>query len=102
MPGISIDERPEMVVQPENTDINVLNGNENVTLQCAALAAENYSWERRDGALPNNTIMMNQGQLSTLVIAHIRREDAGEYRCVADGRGSRNSQYARVTVTGRH
>lgn len=98
----STDGRPVMVVQPEDTDINIIYGNENVTLQCAALGAEDYLWERRDGTLPNNAIMINQELQSTLVITHIRREDAGQYRCVADGRGSRNSRYAHVTVTGRY
>jgi len=94
---LTVDRAPEFVIQPEDTNVNIINGRENVTIECAALPADDYTWERRDGTVPNKTIIIVNEEKSMLVIPNIRREDAGQYRCVTDGRGSR---YARVTVTG--
>ena len=98
----ALDDRPEFVVEPEDTDINIRTGGESVTLECGSFAADTITWERRDGTVPHQSMILSQENYrSMLVIPNIRREDAGEYRCVADGRGSRNSRYAHIRVTGR-
>jgi len=97
---IHIDNKPQLIVQPKSVNVNIIYGNETVILQCNAFAALTYSWERNSGTIPNKAILQTEGD-TILEIPNIRREDAGDYRCVAENNISTSeSEYASVTVTG--
>ena len=88
-----------MVVEPVNLSTHVTDGNETAVLQCNAFGALTYTWERKDGTIPDKAIL-REGN-TTLELPNIRRESAGDYRCVAENSaGGSFSQYARITVTG--
>jgi len=69
-----------------------------VTLECIAFAAL-ITWERKDGEISSKAILGEENTI--LEIPNIRREDAGDYRCVAENSAGRSmSKYAKVSVTG--
>lgn len=93
------DDKPQLVVEPVNLSVHVTSGNETAILKCNAFGAHTYTWERKDGAILEKA-MLKEGD-TILVIPDIRREDAGDYRCVVENNaGASTSQYARITVTG--
>lgn len=95
-----LDRRPELVVEPKRQNIRIRNGREKVTLECVAFGA-NITWERRDGIIPDRAILREGGAI--LEIPNVRREDNGDYRCVAENRDGRTrSQYAAVSITGKN
>ena len=82
-----------------NFSIHVTNGNEMARLKCNAFGALTYTWERKDGAIPEKAVL--KGGDTILEIPEIRREDSGDYRCIAvNNVDATNSRYARITVTG--
>ena len=88
-----------MVVEPVKSNIQVTIGNETAVLQCKAFGALTYTWEKKDGTIPDKAMLREEGTI--LELPNIRRENVGDYRCVVDNNaGSSVSQYARVTVTG--
>ena len=80
-------------------NVHIINGSEMITLQCNAFGASTYTWEWQDGKIPNKAVPKEGGTI--LEIPNIRREEAGDYRCVArNSVGTSISRYARITVTG--
>ena len=71
-----------------------------MTLECVAFDAD-ITWERRDSAVPDKAIQREGGAI--LEIPNVRREDNGDYRCVAENRDGRTmSRYAAVSITGKN
>ena len=96
----TLDRRPELVVEPERQNIKIRNGYEKVTLECVAFGAD-IIWERRNGVVPDKAIQREGGAI--LEIPNARREDNGDYRCIAENRDGRTmSRYAAVSITGKN
>ena len=94
------DSRPQLVVEPMNLSVVIINGNETGTLQCNAFAGLTYTWDRENSTVPNKAIRREEGTI--LEFPNIRREDAGSYRCVVrNDIGESTSQYVQITVTGK-
>ena len=87
-----------MVAEPNRQNIKIRNGDEKATLECIAFGAD-ITWERRNDEVPDKAMLKEGGAI--LEIPNVRREDNGDYRCVAENRDGRTrSRYAAVSVTG--
>ena len=94
----SLDQRPQLVAEPKRQNIRIRNGDEKATLECIAFGAD-ITWERRNDVVPDKAMLREGGAI--LEIPNVRREDNGDYRCVAENRdGTTMSKYASVSVTG--
>ena len=92
--------RPQLVVEPTDLNIHIINGSELAVLQCIALGASTYTWEWLGGTITTKAVLKEGDTI--LEIPNIRREEAGDYRCVArNSAGTSTSEYARITVTGK-
>ena len=97
---LCIEKRPQLVIEPMNVNVHIINGNETAMLQCNAFGAITFTWERTNGRTIPDYAILREGD-TILEIPNIRREDGGNYRCVAGNSiGTSSSQYARVIVTG--
>ena len=98
MLNFTIDDRPQLVVEPKKQNIMIRNGNERVTLECIAFGAD-ITWERKSGMIPNKAMLREGG--ARLEIPNVRRDDDNDYRCIAENRnGQTMSKYVAVSVTG--
>ena len=94
------DDEPRFVVKPMDVDIHIVYGNETAILRCNALGASTYTWQWRDGDIPDKAIRQEGGAI--LEIPNIRRDEAGNYRCVArNNAGTSINRAAIITVTGK-
>lgn len=93
------DNEPQLVVEPENLNIHITEGNETAVLHCNAFGADTYTWERRDDIIPDKAVLREAGTI--LEIPNIRRGEAGSYRCIVENSAGRStSQYSDIIVTG--
>ena len=68
-------------------------------MECVAFDAD-ITWERRNGEIPSKAIMREGNTI--LEIPNVRREDEGDYRCIAENNlGTTMSRYAEVSITGK-
>ena len=90
---------PVINSNPKSTLVNLKSNFTNVSFTCEADGASSYYWERQHGSIPPDATGVNT---SNLTIVNLELKDAGYYRCVAlNDSGSVESQYAKLTLTGR-
>ena len=75
--------------------------NETTSIQLRCMANETifYTWERRNGIIPNDAEGINTNMLTLI---DITPSDSGQYRCIASNEhGKDYSEYATVIITGK-
>ena len=96
-------EKPKITNNPSNKLLEVVSGNEQVTLTCEVTGddiAGGY-WERQNGPVGNNVSSLSDDKSTlTINIGKARPEHSGRYRCVAYSQwGVAQSRNVQVTIT---
>ena len=88
---------PTIKLQPVSQTITLRVNNYNLSLSCGADGNNlEYTWEKSDSVIPNNT---NGSDTTTLYFFNISPENAGKYRCKAtNGTGFGYSDYAVLKI----
>ena len=98
--------KPTITNIPSSKSLQVVSGNEQVTLTCE-VTGDNITggyWERRkSGPLPmgsNMSSLSNDKSILKMIITRVRPEHSGKYRCVAYSQwGVGQSRNVQVTIT---
>ena len=98
--------KPRITNNPSSESLQVVSGNEGVTLTCKVTGddiAGGY-WKRQNGSpLPvgnNMSSLSNDKSMLKMIISRARPEHSGRYRCVAYSQwGVAQSRNVQVTIT---
>ena len=91
---------PLIKVKMDNTTVNLLIRNYNLTMRCLPSGTDlNYKWNRKNASLPASAVGVNT---SILTIYRLTPEDAGDYQCVLSNiSGVISSEFSTLKINGK-
>jgi len=88
---------PKITVEMDNTTVNLLVENYNLSMRCLPSNTNlNYQWHRKNSSLPSSAVGENT---PSMTIYRLTPEDAGEYQCLlSNASGTVASEFVRLQI----
>jgi len=89
-----------VTVEMENTTINLLIKNYNLSMECLPSDTDlGYQWQRKNSSLPSSAV---GGDTPNMILYRLTPEDAGEYQCLlSNASGIIASEFVMLQINGK-
>ena len=90
--------KPIIISHPNNQVLSIDSYNESLSLNCTAVGAVSYGWEKQDGSILSGATGLDT---NSLTIVNIKPQVSGLYRCIVSNDNEKCfSDWATVTIKG--
>jgi len=91
---------PNVTVEMDNTTVNLLVKNYNLSMECLPSDTDlDYQWHRKNSSLPSSAV---GGNTPSMTIYELTPEVAGEYQCLLSNvSGTIASEFVTLSINGK-